>query len=55
MKTINLLPNRYIAILWWKKLPINTRFELCKQYFEDRHIYTLTGREIQIIWESEKN
>ena len=45
---------RRTALAWLYKLDTNIKVELCKQYFDDRSLYTLTGREIQIIWESQK-
>lgn len=45
---------RISALSWWDKLDTNVKIELCKQYFDDRLLYSLTGREIQIIWESQK-
>ena len=44
---------RASALVWWKKLNLHQRIELQRQWFNNRTIYTLTGREIQQIWESE--
>jgi len=45
---------RIASLSWWNKLDTDVKVELCKQYFDDRVLYSLTGREIQIIWESQK-
>ena len=45
---------RASALSWWKnELNLHQRIELQKRWFENRNLYTLTGREIQQIWESE--
>ena len=42
------------ALSWWnKELNLHQRLELQRRWFKDRTLYTLTGREIQQIWESE--
>ena len=45
---------RASALSWWKnEINLYQRIELQKRWFENRNLYTLTGREIQQIWESE--
>jgi len=38
------------AIEWWKNLPILERSELARRYFPERGQLSLTGREIEEIW-----
>ena len=45
---------RASALSWWnKELNLYQRLELQRRWYNDRTLYTLTGREIQQIWESE--
>lgn len=45
---------RASALSWWnKELNLHQRLELQRRWYNDRTLYTLTGREIQQIWESE--
>lgn len=45
---------RASALSWWnKELNLHQRLELQRRWFKDRTLYTLTGSEIQQIWESE--
>ena len=45
---------RAIALNWWnKELNLYQRLELQRRWYNYRTLYTLTGREIQQIWESE--
>jgi len=38
------------ALKWWKRLPILERSELARRYFTGRGQLSLTGREIEEIW-----
>ena len=45
---------RVSALNWWnKELNLYQRLELQRRWYNYRTLYTLTGREIQQIWESE--
>ena len=45
---------RASALNWWnKELNLYQRLELQRRWYNYRTLYTLTGREIQQIWESE--
>ena len=45
---------RASALIWWnKELNLYQRLELQRRWYNYRTLYTLTGREIQHIWESE--
>ena len=45
---------RASALNWWnKELDLYQRLELQRRWYNYRTLYTLTGREIQQIWESE--
>ena len=57
--------SRRLAIDWWNKLPLVEQKELMIRHFKDRQmfglghfkgrqIFNLTGREIEIIWKSQK-
>lgn len=43
---------RMKALEWWRNLPILKRSELTNEYFEGRRQLSLTGREIETIWDS---
>ena len=45
---------RASSLNWWnKELNLYQRLELQRRWYNYRTLYTLTGREIQQIWESE--
>lgn len=57
--------SRRLAIDWWNKLSLVEQKELVIEHFEGRQmfglgqfkgrkIFSLTGREIEIIWKSQK-
>jgi len=46
--------SRILAIEWWNKLSLIEQKELMIGHFKGRKIFSLTGREIEIIWKSQK-
>jgi len=48
MKTFTI--NRKSAMVWWDSLTVGSQITLAKLYY-DRNPKSLTGREIQEIWE----
>lgn len=48
------MENRINALKWWNKQPKSKRQVLCEfEFGSDRDFNTLTGREIEIIYDSE--
>ena len=46
----NIETTRTKALEWWRSLPILKRSELTGKYFVGRRQLSLTGREIETIW-----
>ena len=46
--------SRRLAIDWWNKLSLVEQKELVIGHFKGRKIFSFTGRELEIIWKSEK-
>ena len=50
--------NRQKAIKWWGSLPIYegelNKVGYCENYYGNRSFHTLTGREVEHIWLTEK-
>jgi hypothetical protein len=47
----NIETTRTKALKWWKSLEILKRSELTAKYFPGRKQLSLTGREIETIWQ----
>ncbi len=48
-----MIPDRQLAMKWWWNLPesiVNQDFT--DRYYQGRQWHSLTGREIQVIWEN---
>ena len=45
------MENRVLAMKWWSELSLNDKEVLMKGKFEDRKPQSLTGREIEFLWE----
>lgn len=46
------MENRVLAMKWWSGLSFTEKQKLMKGELEDREPKSLTGREIEILWES---
>lgn len=46
--------SRILAIDWWNELSWTYKGNLMEGEFKHRHPQSLTGREIEIIWKSQK-
>jgi hypothetical protein len=46
---------RTTAVVWWNSLGNKEKDKLCVSKFPDRNYITLTGREVQIIYEAKES
>jgi len=46
--------SRELALEWWRELSFDKQKELMVGQFKHRHPQSLTGREVEILWKSEK-
>jgi len=45
--------NRSTAIAWWNEKTAHDKVQLTDKYFYGRIVASLTGREIQLVWQGE--
>jgi len=59
MKEYTFMTNRHIAMIWWNTMSLEEKFYKTIKYNElivgdkTRHPNTLTGREIEAIWNAD--
>lgn len=53
MKNLEYLNKRKAALSWWDKLYEFEKFNFSQTYYPERNQMTLTGREIQAIFENQ--
>lgn len=46
--------SRQLSLEWWNELSWTDKGNLMEGEFKHRHPQSLTGREVEIIWKSEK-